>query len=279
MQAGAADLADGVQAGDVGAAVLVHHHAAAGVVRGRHHRNGLAGQVEAQFPTTAGDGGKALLNEALGPVADVEMHMVQPQPLHFVVDGAGHDVPGRQFRSGVELRHEAAAVVQGQHAALAAHRLGNQEGLGLRMVQAGGMELNELHVGDAAAGPPSHGDAVPGGAVWVAGVEIDFAGPAGGENHEAGLENLHMAAAAVQHISAGAAVAVAPQLAQVDEVDGDAVIEKLYPGMVQRFLGQLGDHRLAGGVRHMQDAAKGVASLLGEVEFVANAVKGNAEAA
>ena len=87
------------------------------------------------------------------------------------------------------------------------------------------MELDELHVGDAAAGPPSHGDAVAGGAVRVAGVQIHLAGAAGGQRHETGLEHLNAPGAAVEHIGPGAAVAVAAELAQVDQVDGDPVVE------------------------------------------------------
>ena len=42
--------------------------------------------------------------------------------------------------------HEAAPVRQQQQAALAAHGFADQEGLGVRVVQAGGVELDELHV-------------------------------------------------------------------------------------------------------------------------------------
>ena len=47
------------------------------------------------------------------------------------------------------------------------------------------MELDELHVGDPAAGAPGHGDAVAGGGVGVAGVQVDLAGAAGGQHDAA----------------------------------------------------------------------------------------------
>ena len=112
-----------------------------------------------------------------------------------MVDGAGHDVPRRQLGARVEPVHEAVAVGQQQLAAFAAHRLGDQERLGLAVVQAGGVELVELHVGDPAAGAPGHGDAVAGGAVRVAGVQVDLAGAAGGQHHGAGAEHLDAAIA------------------------------------------------------------------------------------
>jgi hypothetical protein len=43
------------------------------------------------------------------------------------------------------------------------------------------VELDELHVADAAAGAPGGGDAVAGGGVGVAGVEVNLAGAAGGQ--------------------------------------------------------------------------------------------------
>ena len=68
-----------------------------------------------------------------------------------------------------------------EHAAFAAHRLADQKGLGLGMIEAGGMELDELHVGDRRAGALGHGHAVAGGDVRIGGVEIDLAAAAGGQ--------------------------------------------------------------------------------------------------
>ena len=86
--------------------------------------------------------------------------------------------------------HEAAAVGQQQMAALAAHRLGDQEGLGVRVVQAGRVELDELHVGDPAAGAPGHGDAVAGRGVGIGRVQVDLAGAAGGQHGVAGARRF-----------------------------------------------------------------------------------------
>ena len=189
VQAGAGDLADGVQAGHVGAAGEVGHDAAAGVVRGRHHRDGFAGDVDAQFQAARVDIGEML---AAGKLAGLcvmsRIDAVEAAVFHFEVDGAGHHVARRQFGARVVLRHEARAVGQSQDAALAAHRFGDQEGLGVRVVQAGRVELDELHVGHPASGAPAHGDAVAGRDVGIGGVEIDLAGAAGGQHGMAGAE-------------------------------------------------------------------------------------------
>ena len=63
VQAGAGDLADRPQAGQAGAAVAIDHHAAAHVVRRGHHRDGLAGEVDAERLGARVDVGEALAQE------------------------------------------------------------------------------------------------------------------------------------------------------------------------------------------------------------------------
>jgi hypothetical protein len=58
-------------------------------------------------------------------------YAVHAQALHFVVDGAGHDVARGQLFAWVEAWHEAFAVGQAQQGALAAQGFGDQEALGL----------------------------------------------------------------------------------------------------------------------------------------------------
>ena len=129
--------------------------------------------------------GKCALDELGRLVADVEVDAVEAAALHLVVDGARHDIARRQLAARVVRRHErrrrrAAAGPPSPRTASVIRK-----DLALRVVQAGRVELHELHVGHAAAGAPGHGDAVAGGGVRVAGVEIDLAGAAGGEHHEA----------------------------------------------------------------------------------------------
>jgi hypothetical protein len=135
--------------------------------------------------------GKVADDEFRRLVGDVEIDAVEAALLHFEVDRARHHVARRQFGAFVVFRHEAAAVRQAQQRALAAHRLGDQERLGVRVIQAGGMKLHEFQVGDPATGAPGHGDAVAGGRIRVGGVEEHLAGAAGGQHGVAGGNRLH----------------------------------------------------------------------------------------
>ena len=84
-------------------------------------------------------------------VADVEMDVIEAEPLDLMVDGAGDDVARRELGALVEIGHEAVAGFGDlQLPALAPDRLGDQEVLDLQMVEAGRVELHELHVGDPA---------------------------------------------------------------------------------------------------------------------------------
>ena len=69
-------LADGVEAGDVGASSLIHDYAAAGVVRCGYHRNRLAADVDAVFQAALVDGGEVAFDELGRLVADIEVDAV-----------------------------------------------------------------------------------------------------------------------------------------------------------------------------------------------------------
>ena len=86
--------------------------------------------------------------------------------------------------------HERRAVEQPQHRALAAQRLADQEVLRLRVVQAGRVELVELHVRDLGARAVRHRHAVAGRDVGVRRVEVDLAGAAGREHRRAREDRL-----------------------------------------------------------------------------------------
>ncbi len=172
VQAGEGGLADGIELVDVGAGPFVADDTAAGIVGRRHHRDRFFRDVDAEAQALLVDGREVVFDKIRGLVADVQVYAVHTQPLHLVVDGPGHDVPGGQLGPFVETVHEAGAIRQFQHAALAANRLGDQERFGLGMVQAGGVELVEFHVGHPAAGPPGHGNAITGGSVGVGGVTV-----------------------------------------------------------------------------------------------------------
>ena len=266
VQAGEAGLADGIEVRHVGQAMLVHQHAAAGVVRRRHHRDGLAGDVDAEVQAAFVDRGEVLLDERRRLVADVQVHAVDTQALHLVVDGPRHHIAGRQLGTLVEARHEALAIGQPEQRALATQRLGDQEILGLRVVQAGRMELVEFQVADPATGAPGHGDAVAGVAVRIAGVQVDLGGTAAGQHHETRREGVHLAGRAVQYVGAQAAPPRPAELVLGDQVDRHALVQQLDVRPLARLVQQGIEDRGAGGVGGMNDAPVTVPALAGEVE-------------
>ncbi|MNN22081.1 hypothetical protein D3C81_1354250 [compost metagenome] len=230
MQAGEAGLADGVQPRHVGVATVVDHHPTAGVVGCRHHRDRLAGDVDAEGQAAFVHGGEVALDELGRLMRDVQVHAVHAQAFHLVVDGAGHDIAGRQLFTRVEAWHEPLAVGQAQQSAFATQGFSHQETLGLRVVQAGRVELVELKVGHPAAGPPGHGDTVAAGTVRVAGVQVDLGRATGGQYGETRTEGVYFAAIAVQHVGAQAALARQAQAAFGDQVDRHPLLQQLNVG-------------------------------------------------
>src|SRR3546814_4895270 len=96
-------------------------------------------------------------------VADVEVDVIESEALDLIVVRARHDVARCQFGARIVIGHVAMPGDRVlQYAALAAHRLGDQEILDLQIIEAGRVELHHLHVGDAAARAPRHRDAVAG---------------------------------------------------------------------------------------------------------------------
>jgi hypothetical protein len=92
------------------------------------------------------------------------------------------------------------------------------------------VELDELHVRDAATGAPGGGNAVAGGGVGVGGVQVDLARAAGGQN---GVRALKVCTSSVasssayrpRHWLAGGAVRQA-QLVAGDQVHQGVVLEQ-----------------------------------------------------
>ena len=182
--------------------MLVGLHAAAAVVRGGHDRDRLLAHVDAELHAAAVDVGEALDHEVARQVGHVEDDVVVAGPLELGVDGAGDDVARRQVLHLVVALHEGRAVAQPQDAALAAQRLGDEERLGRRVVEARRVELEELHVGDARADPIGHGDAVARRDVGVRGVEVDLAGAAGRQHDGARDDGHHLAGPLVEQVGA-----------------------------------------------------------------------------
>ena len=265
VQPGVGDLADGIESGQIGTRPVIGDHPTTGVVGGGDHRDGRAGDIETIFQALGVDGREVFEDEVRRSVGDVQVDALGAQALHLVVDGAGDDIAGGEFGALVEAGHEAVTVGQQQAPPLAAQGLGDQKGPCLRVIEAGGMKLHELHVGYSATCAPGHGDAIPGGDIRVAGIEVDLAGPAGSDDHEAGEQRLDLTAGLVEDIGPQAAVELQAQLPGAEEVHGDVALEELdvVAGAGSPLEG--GFHLFARGIRGVDDAAMAMPPLPGEV--------------
>src|SRR3954468_13026598 len=140
------------------------------------------------------------------------MDVIEAEALDLMVDRPGDDIARREFGALVELGHEslAGALYAGwklQLSTLAAHRFGDQEVLDLQIVEAGRVELHELHVGDATARAPRHRDAVARRAPRRGRIEVGAAGAARGEDGRARgqrLDPLLLAAPGIEAVDRAA---------------------------------------------------------------------------
>ena len=137
---------------------------------------------------------------------DVEDDEVVARALELGIDGAGDDVARREVAHLVIVRHEGLAVAPTQDAALAADRFGDQERFGLRVEEAGRVELHEFHVRERGAGAVRHRHAVARGDVGVARVEVDLAGAARREQRDRRRERVHLACRGFEDVGAERAV-------------------------------------------------------------------------
>ena len=266
VQAGAGHLADGEQARDRGPPIQVGAHAAADIMRGRDDGDGRDRHVDAEGEAGRIDVRKVLDQERLRHVRHVEEDAVVAAPLELAVDAARHHVARGKLLARVVALHEGLAGAVAENPALAAQRLGDEEVLRLRMVEAGGVELDELEVGDGRAGAMGHGDAVAGRDVGVRRVEVDLARAAGREDDDLGEKNVHGAAAGVERIASESAIsaAAADHFGFADQIDGVVVLEEAHAGAAAG-LEQRPLHLVAGEVGGVHHPALRMSALAGEV--------------
>ena len=223
VQAGAGNFADCVQPetfslrGDLYPSALI--------VRGRDDRDRFLGDVEAEF------GGRLVMFGKRSMMARADLWVMSSStwssPERFIsLSIARATISRRERLERMHALHERFAPEVQQFAALAAYGLADEERLGLGVVQAGGVKLDELHVGDRGPGAISHGHAVTGGDVRVGGVEVNLAAAARGEDDRPRRVGLDCIGFIVQHANADAAVCVTlSKLAGGDQVDREMILE------------------------------------------------------
>jgi len=149
----------------------------------------------------------------------------------------------------------------------------------VRVIQTGGVELDEFHVGHPAASAPGHGNSVTRGGVRVAGVQINLADAAGGQYGMAGTDSDNLIAGDVEHIGTKAAVLGLAELGGGNQVDCNVLLEHGDVWMFAHQVRQRSLHGAAGGIRCMQDAALTMAAFAGEMEAGCRIILGKRYAA
>ena len=249
---------------------------------GRHDRDGFQCHVIAELAAACIDRREMFLDEWSGLVADVQQYIFQAEPFHLMVNGAGDDIPWRQVTAFIKRLHERLAVRQQQPATFSAYRFGDQKGFCFRVIEASGMKLVELQVGDPAAGTPGHGNTITTRGVRIAGIEVDFAGATGCKDHAAGCEGFNVILSPVEDIGPQAAILLVAKLGAGDQIDGNMMFKQCNVRTLSglRYQGFFnGPSRGIGAVQH---PACRVAAFPGEMKFMlpvfaGPAGEGNAE--
>ena len=149
--------------------------------------------------------------------------------------------------------HEALALGVGEIAALAARAFGDQAA---GAVDAGRVELDELHVLQRQPGAQHHGVAVAGAGVGGGAGEIGAAVAAGREDRHVGAEAVDGAVVELERDHAAAAAFVH------DEVDGEVLDEELGL-MPQRLAVERVQHGVAGAVGRGAGALRDALAVIG----------------
>ena len=241
---------------------------------GRGDRDQLGDRVDAVLAADAEDRREAPLPELRAEVAGVEPHVRLPGLDHPAGDGLGDHVARREVGELVLALHEAVALEVDEERALAAHGLGDQRLLALRVgaePHHGRVELHELEVAQPGAGAQRDRHPVAGGDARVGGLAEDLAEPAGGEHDRAAVHGADAVALALaEHVQGqpgDAAVGGAQQ------VDGQRVLDDLDLGRPldrgDEGALDLGAGRVAAGVG---DPVAVVAALAGQRQLAVGVV-------
>ncbi len=206
--------------------MIVRRDAAHVVVDGRQDRDRLLGHVN------AGEDLGRFRDARQAGVQDLGIQVIQVQEdvvlvrahaaafADFDGHGARNHVARCQILHGRRIAlHEALAFGVGQIAAFAAGALCDQAA---GAVDAGRVELHELHVLQRQAGAQHHGVAVAGAGVGRGGREVGAAVTAGGQHHHLGAELVQLAGVELKRGDARAGAVLH------DQIEGEVFDEELH---------------------------------------------------
>ncbi len=236
-------------------------------MRGRGDRDGLVDGVDAVGAAGGEDRREAVLPHVGAEVPGVEEHVLGVLLLHAPHDALGDDVPGRELGQFVLADHEAHAVAVDQVGALAAHGLGDERLLALRVraeEQHGGVELHELQVGDLGSRAQGERDTVAGGDRGVGRGGEDLAHAAGRQDDRGGVHGAHAVVLALAHHVQGHARGTAVGVRE--EIQDERVLDGAHAPRTNRLDQRAGDLRAGRVAARVRDPAPVVAALAGELQ-------------
>ena len=127
--------------------------------------------------------------------------------VHFGGDGAGDDIARSEFLGFVIALHETFEIDVAEDATFTAEGFTEKETRGALDGQGGGMELDELHIGENGAGFVGDGHAVSRGDFGIGGFAIELAEAASGEEDGTGADFVEGVIGFIEEANAdGAAV-------------------------------------------------------------------------
>ena len=241
-------------------AVIVRRDAAHVVVHGRQHRDRLLGEVDAREDARGlRDAGQPLVQHLR-----IEMIEVQEDVVLLLADAAAladldrhrarDDVArGEVLGGGRVALHEALALGIGEIAAFAARAFGDQAA---GRIDAGRMELDELHVLQRQAGAQHHRVAVAGADVRRRAGEIGAAVAAGRQNRRLRAEAMDRAVVELERDHAAAAALVVH-----DQVDRE-ILDEEFRRVAQRLPVHRVQHGVAGAVGGRAGALRGALAVM-----------------
>src|SRR5207245_2269241 len=114
----------------------------------RMHGSSFARNVDSIGEASLMNAGKAAANERGASGGKIEPHVGSGRPSHFGDDRSGNNIARREISERVIALHERFSSLVAQHRALSAQSFRQKKPGRALDVQSGGMELNELDIGD-----------------------------------------------------------------------------------------------------------------------------------
>ena len=197
VHSGARDLADGEDSVDARATIAIRGHPAHEVVGGGSDGDEVPGQIETVSGQTGGDARERRLHIRDGP--RIEEARASVLSRLATVQGECDDITRSELGAIIDVSHEPVAVLVEDESAGPADGLGDEE---TGTWKGGGVELEELEIGDLSIGANGSGQTVSGGSCRVRRVCEELPDTAGGQHDRISSQGLD--AAFAEHGDSGA---------------------------------------------------------------------------